>query len=337
MAYSGSVRIQDDRKMDLGYNPKTVGASSYPVGNNPSSMYNAESGDFPHINRVAAYNYDVEAQLIRGTMAFSADKLQELDPSYTGFTHVFVVRMPPVLTQPARGKQLTGFEPRGDGVAIAQAHCKNLKVLLEMGCTSYSGTPDLTLNSAQVATGWSERNYPAPTYSAYDGTAFTLRCLEVRGDLLRKGIEYYTQAVADPNLKLATMNGALDDNNDLLTPTLANMTWSFMIVQTDQTMLNIQDVSLWQNVIINGIDRSNLDWTNGEVDIVAPRDINCTGVYVPDQNNAVLNNWAAQLLATRMKYYRRYKDMTEADLATNQWHNWSEEYTFSTPTGGVIL
>lgn len=273
--------------------------------------------------------YDAESQLLRGTMSFSKDKLQELDPSYTGYTHVFVTRVPPVLTEPANGNQITGFDTIGDGgVATAQAHCRNLKAILEMGCTSYSGTPDLTLQTSEVNIGFSERSYPAPTISAYDGKQFTLKCLETRGEPLRRGIEYYISAIADPNVKAAMMNGALDPNDKtkLLDPTLANFTWSFMIVQTDQTLLNIQDITLWNSCIITGIDRSNLDWENGTIDIVQPRDVAVVGVYMPDSRNPFIEKWAMKLMATRIKYYKRYQDMSEQDIGCQYWQSPGNSY-----------
>ena len=294
--------------------------------NNPNPLYGLDANGAPsYVSRMdTSMIYDVESQLLRGTMSFSKDKLQELDPSYTGYTHVFVLRLPPVMTAPANGRQIQNFET--DGIAKAQAHCRNLKAIFEMGCTSYSGTPSLTLNTSEVNVGWSERSYAAPTTSAYDGKQFTLRCLETRAEPLRRGIEYYISAVTDPNVKAAMMNGALNMDGTLMDPTLANFTWSFMIVQSDQTLLNIQDISIWQSCIISGIDRSNLDWENGTVDIVQPKDVQFTGVYMPDARNPYIDAVAKQLLGTRLKYYRRYSDMDESWLATSSWQGPGSAY-----------
>lgn len=294
--------------------------------NNPNPLYGLNSDGAPnYVSRMdTSMVYNVESQLLRGTMSFSKDKLQELDPSYTGYTHVFVLRLPPIMTAPANGRQIQGFET--DGVAKAQAHCRNLKAIFEMGCTSYSGTPDLTLNTSEVGIGWSERSYPAPTTSAYDGKQFTLRCLETRGEPLRRGIEYYTSGVTDPNVKAAMMNGALNMDGSLMDPTLANFTWAFMIIQTDQTLMNIQDISMWNSCIINGVARDNLDWENGTVDIVQPREISFTGVYMPDAHNQYIDAMAKKLLGTRLKYYRRYQDMDNDWLNTDSWQGPGSAY-----------
>ena len=263
--------------------------------------------------------YSVESQLLRGTMSFSPERLKELDPSYQGYTHVFVLRVPPVMSEPANGNQLEGYQE--NGVEIAKRHCQNLKTLFEMGCTAYSGTPDLTLNSTQVQVGWNDRSYAAPTFSEWSSTNFSLTVLETRGDPLRHGIEYYISCVGDPNLKATTMNGAIDPaTGTLMEPTLSNMTWSFMIVQTDQTNINIQDITIWNNVTIGSIDRSTLDWNNGTIDIVAPRDVPCNGVMLPMTDNKVCQAFARALLYQRLKFYRRYSDMDAQWIGAGAWN-----------------
>lgn len=299
------------------------------VTNNPNPMFavNAQSQKPTYAARIKVRDeggngiYGVESQLIRGTMSFSSDKLRELDPSYTGYTHIFVLRMPKFMTQVAAGHVVEGYvQYDPSAVKTADAHCKNLKALLEMGSTSYSGTPDLTLNTSEVNTGFSERSYPAPTYAAYDGKNFTIRCLETRGEPLRRALEYYINGVSDANVKATMMHGATDDNGVLLEPTLPNYTFALMIVQTDQTLRNIQDISLWNSCIITQAERSSqLDWENGTIDIVQPMDVQFNGVYMPDAHNSYIDALALKLLGQRMKFYKRYRDMDEVDLGTKTW------------------
>lgn len=288
------------------------------VTDNPNPLFGLTKDVPTYAGRISQSSvYDVESQLIRGTMSFSRDKLRELDPSYTGYTHIFVLRMPLFMTQIANGNVLPGYSP--NAIGEAQTHCKNLKALLEMGSTSYSGTPDLTLNTAEVNTGFSERSYPAPTFSAYDGKTFTIRCLETRGEPLRRALEYYINGISDANVKATMLHGALNSDGTLMEPTLPNYTFAIMVVQTDQTLRNIQDISLWNSVIITSAARSQLDWENGSIDIVQPMDVQMTGVYMPDAHNSYIDNLALKLLGTRLKFYKRYQDMSETDIGTNTW------------------
>ena len=293
---------------------------------NPNPLYALDSNEMPvyadRIQQPAVY--DAESQLIRGTMSFSKDRLRELDPSYTGYTHIFVLRMPPFMPAVAHGYQLENYEV--DGVLLGQNHCKNLKAMIELGSTSYSGSPDLTLNTSEVNLGFSERSYPAPTFSQYDGKQFTIRCLETRGEPLRRACEYYINGISDANVKATMLNGALNQDRTLMDPTLANYTFSLMIVQTDQTLLHIQDISLWNNVILTSIDRSNLDWENGSIDIVQPKDLAFTGVYLPDSHNGIILERAKRLLGVRLAYYRRYSEMDSTWLGSDYWNSEGSAY-----------
>lgn len=295
------------------------------ISDNPNPLFSLSNNKPIHASRISQSTvYDAESQLIRGTMSFSKDKLRELDPSYTGYTHIFVLRLPPFMTAIANGQVLDGYDK--DSVATAQAHCKALKALIEMGSTSYSGTPDLTLNTSEVNTGFSERSYPAPTYAAYDGKNFTIRCLETRAEPLRRAIEYYINGVSDANVKATMMHGALNADGSLMEPTLPNYTFAIMVIQTDQTLRYIQDISLWNSCIITGVGRSQLDFENGSIDIVQPQDIQFNGVYMPDAHNPYIDNLALELLGSRLKFYKRFSDMSEDDIGTKTWSNGGNAY-----------
>lgn len=286
---------------------------------NPNPLYALDNnGALTLGSRISqSMPYDAESQLIRGTMSFSKDRLRELDPSYTGYSHIFVLRMPAFMTAIANGNVISGYDP--DSVAIAQMHCKNLKALLELGSTSYSGTPDLELNTTNVNTGFAERNYAAPLTSAYEATTFQINCLETRGEPLRRALEYYINGISDANVKATMLHGALNADGTLMDPSLPNYTFAIMVVQTDQTMLRIQDISLWNSCIATTVSRSDLDWTNGDINIAEPKTVQFSGVYMPDSNNASVVYKAKQLLGQRMQYYKRFKDMTDKEIGTPTW------------------
>lgn len=286
---------------------------------NPNPLYALDNnGALTLGSRISqSMPYDAESQLIRGTMSFSKDRLRELDPSYTGYSHIFVLRMPAFMTAIANGNVISGYD--SDSVAIAQMHCKNLKALLELGSTSYSGTPDLELNTTNVNTGFAERNYAAPLTSAYEATTFQINCLETRGEPLRRALEYYINGISDANVKATMLHGALNADGSLMDPSLPNYTFAIMVVQTDQTMLRIQDISLWNSCIATSVSRSDLDWTNGDINIAEPKTVQFSGVYMPDSNNASVVYKAKQLLGQRMQYYKRFKDMTDKEIGTPTW------------------
>ena len=293
---------------------------------NPNPLYSLDNnGELQYGSRISqSMPYDAESQLIRGTMSFSKDRLRELDPSYTGYSHIFVLRMPAFMTAIANGQVLDGYD--SNAVAIAQMHCKNLKALLELGSTSYSGTPDLEMNTTNVNTGFNERNYAAPLSSAYDATTFQINCLETRGEPLRRALEYYISGITDPNVKATMLHGALNGDGTLMDPSLPNYTFAIMIVQTDQTMLRIQDISLWNSAIITQASRDDLNWTNGTIEIAEPKTVQFSGVYMPDSNNDAVVSKAKILLGQRMQYYKRFKEMSATEIGAESWQTVGNAY-----------
>ena len=144
---------------------------------------------------------DIASQIVRGTMTFNKEKLRQLDPSYSGYTHISVLSMPDFMAALARGDIIGTSEEVKRTRKAALYHYRNLKALIEMGSTSYQGTPDLTLQTDDVNVGWSEKNFAVPTTSSYDGTQFTITCIETYGEPLRRAVEFYIHGVADPNAK----------------------------------------------------------------------------------------------------------------------------------------
>ena len=122
------------------------------------------------------------------------------------------------------------------------------------------------------------------------------------------------------------MHGALNPDGTLMEPTLPNYTMAIMVVQTDQTLRNIQDISLWNSVVMIGAGRSQLDWENGSIDIVQPQDVQMNGVYMPDAHNYYIDNLALKLLCSRLRLYRRFEHMNEADLNTASWQTAGNSY-----------
>ncbi len=288
-------------------------------------LFKLENGMPTYVDRIGrVMQYDAETQLIRGTLSFSHDRLRALDPSYTGYTHIFVTRMPFYMEQIARGQVIDKYDD--DAIAIARTHLLNLKTIIEMGSTSYSGTPDLSMNTSDVNL-TNSVSYPVPLGSSFDGKQFTIRCLETRGEPLRHAIEYHISCITDPNRHITELGGALNkEGTGPLEPTIDNFTMSLMVVQTDQTMRNIQDISIWNSVLLPNIDRSNLDW-NGDIDIVAPRDIQMMGVYLPDPHNAEVDKIAKTLLGKRLAYYKRFSEMNSKEIGSDRWLD--TDYSFS--------
>lgn len=256
--------------------------------------------------------YDVNSQIIRGTITFAKDKLKELDQSYSGYTHIFVTRMPYYLEQLKNGKQI---DNNPNIIKAAAYHYNNLKALFELASTSYNGTPDLTLGTSNVNMGWAERNIDLPTTAAYDGTQFTIKCLETRSEPLRNGKEFFINGVSDALGKFTDYYGATDDYGNPLEMLMEYHTFDFMILQTDPTLRNIQDISIWRNAFFTEAPRDQLNWDLGTVETVQPSDTQFRGIYLPNghQNKEILDV-AKTYLAKRLQMYKKLTEFSAKDF-----------------------
>ncbi len=256
--------------------------------------------------------YDVNSQIIRGTVTFSKDKLKELDQSYSGYTHIFVTQMPHFMKQLKNGKQI---DSNPEIIKAAAYHYNNLKALFELASTSYNGTPDLTMNTSSVNMGWAERNMDLPTTAAYDSTQFTIKCLETRAEPLRNGKEWYINGVSDAVGKFTDYYGATDDYGNPLEFLLENHTFEFMVIQTDPTLRNIQDISIWRNSFFTEAQRDQLNWDLGTVEVVQPADTQFKGNYLPNSHhNSEILAVAKTYLAKRLQMYKKITDFSAKDF-----------------------
>lgn len=224
--------------------------------------------------------------LLRGTLNLSRAELAKYAPQYTGFTHIFVLN------------NIRFLEAGGQE---ARKHAQNLKNLIEFCSLSYSGTPDLSFDDAEVETGYPNVQISVPTQSRFDGTTFSIRILEQETEVLRHALEYYQSGLIDPYSGKATFHGA----NLPFSP--ENYTMEIAIVQLDPTMKKIQDISLWQGARPKPVDRDNLNWQQGQVEIVQPKDVQFTGRYIAnaDQHLAKIQT----LLNRRLQLYKTAKEL----------------------------
>lgn len=205
--------------------------------------------------------------VLRGTLNLSRSELAKYAPHYTGQTQIFVLKQMRMLTE--------SKDP------IALKHAANLKNLIEFCSLSYSGTPDLSGEDATVETGYSNVEISVPTGTKYDGTSFSIRILEQNTEVLRHALEYIQNNLFNPYSNVATMAGT-----DLeLSP--ENYTMEIGIVQLNPKLDKIQDISIWQAARPKPVDRDNLNWQQGQVEIVQPKDVQFSGRYIANADQYI--------------------------------------------------
>jgi hypothetical protein len=223
-----------------------------------------------------------DASLIRGTFSLSRDKLKEFAPHYTGQTQIFVL------------KNIKYME---DSIGEGKIHADNLKILLEYGSLSYSGTPDMTLNTNTIETGVEGRQIEVATTTTIDGQSFSIRVFEKKDEPLRRALEYYARGLSDHLQPWSHMHGSELD----FAP--ENYTMEILIVHLNPKLDKIQQIDLWQNAIPKPVDRDNLNWQQGQIEVLQPKDVQFTGNYYPDADQ--LFEKAKALVNGRLALYKK--------------------------------
>lgn len=225
--------------------------------------------------------------LLRGTLNLSRADLAKYAPQYTGQTQIFVT------------KNIRFME---EGDANAKKHASNLKNLIEFCSLSYSGTPDLSSEDATVETGFSNVEISVPTGTKYDGTSFSIRVLEQESEVLRHALEYYQSGLYDPYGNFVHMHGSS------LPFSPENYTMEIVVVQLDPTLKKVQDISMWQAVRPKPVDRDNLNWQQGQVEVVQPKDVQFTGRYIANADTYLPQIQA--LIDRRIALYKTVKQLS---------------------------
>jgi hypothetical protein len=228
------------------------------------------------------------SNMLRGTINLSAAELHKFAPQYTGHTQIFMKTNIKYLE-----------EMTGPNATIARQHAMNLRNLIEYCSLSYSGTPDLDTEEGNIEMGGLQ--LPVPTKTGYTGNSFSIRILEQFTEPLRHAVEFYRSGLMDPYGDFSHMHGSK------LTLTPENYTAEIVIVQLDPKYDYIQDISLWQAVSFKPVSRDNIDWTQGDINIVAPKDLQCSGRYIANAHS--LESWVQAPLNRRLSFLKQSKEL----------------------------
>lgn len=190
------------------------------------------------------YYFTEEDTLWQTLPNFGKDGLSKFDVAYTGFTHIFVIQMPKWMEE------------------IDAKLSKSFEMMLERASTSFSGSANMTLETADFTDGIAANTLRVATTSTKDTPDITIRCLEMKGILGRRYAEKYIMGMSHPNNGYKTYMGAKTKKSPI------NETFIFLAVQTDQALETIQDYGIYVNGILTEHDRSHTSWEKGGVSII---------------------------------------------------------------------
>jgi hypothetical protein len=239
----------------------------------------------------AKYNTAIELQsktLWLGVPNLNADQLKNFDPSYTGHVHIFVIKVPLILTS---------YDTK-----YGTKHGANFKAILERLSTSFTGIPELTLNSVEQTHGFADRKIPHPTFSEFNFDQATIRTLEFKGLPVFNAIRTWIELISDPVSKIQDYKGLAADMVGGFS--IANHTCSFIVVNSDPTHTKIEGRAHYITAAfpVNQA-MENFNWNAGEIGIVEGHDIALKGVL---RYGPVIDDRAQELLDNRKTIINYY-------------------------------
>lgn len=196
-----------------------------------------------------------------------------------GYAALIVIKMPKFL------------EKLADSNAMYSKLINNYKHILEREFKSLSGLSDITTDTLAINDGVNDLNVIGKvTYEA--SREFTLSYYERSGSPITKVHELYLTGIRDPRAGQVKHYHGLIENN-ILEAGYENETFSFLYINTDNTMRKIEKAYL---IVDAFITNANLDMYNhekGQVDLVQ---VDVTFNGVPISSNEI-NKKASEYLA----------------------------------------
>lgn len=188
--------------------------------------------------------------LFLGGANVTHDALQHYDPLKGGFGRLFMVRKPVWVDEYFKNS-------KSDAMKV-------FKHILEYGNTAIDGLGQISVDSAQMTGGYSQRSVNMPTAVTDGVTNFSVTVYEFSGSPVRNVLHTWMNGSIDFQSGLTTYYGVKDD----MRRTQANQTAEFIYVMTDHTGEQVEYACMFANCFPNNIDESPFNYTSGSHELI---------------------------------------------------------------------
>jgi hypothetical protein len=218
-----------------------------------------------------------------GVPNLSKDQLKNFDPAYTGYVHIFVVRVPEVLVK--------------HDTVFGTNHGKNFKAIFERTSTSFSGIPELTVNYVDQVHGFADRKVPHATTIESNFDTFTVRCLEFKKLPVYNMLQEWMYLVGgDESSKIKDYKGMAADIAGGYS--LENHTAAFLVCNSNPELTEIQGRAHYITAAMpTTLPREIFHQNAGEIGIVEGHDIAMKGVL----------KWGSEINTKALEYLTERK------------------------------
>ena len=234
--------------------------------------------------------------------------LECYDPFKTGFGRIFMIRQPLFVMHAIPTKM------------------RKFKHILEYANTGISGIGNMTVQTATMEGGYSNRQMVLPTMLEDGTNEIQIKTYEFSGSPVREVLHYWITGVMDPNSGLTTYHGALDDEAFTYDANLANHTAEFIYCLTDQSGRKVEYACLFANCFPKEIPMDHLNTDSGDHNTVPLTISFSTTKYESKQINdtAVKLLKKYQILTDSLNFNGKFSDADINNLGGGTYYDISD-------------
>jgi hypothetical protein len=252
-----------------------------------------------------------------GVEMFNQSTLKQYDQAYTGFAHIFVLSMPAFLESATID-------------ADKKARCKNLRYIIQNGCTSATGIGNAQMQFAETTSGFSDVKLNHATILVDDFDTLTLKIPEFYGLPTHAALKDWLYGISDPITKVGDYYGQTTTADGSISSTLrrsiGNHSASFLLVHTGPDFASLQgDAVVFTNCIPVELPQEHQNYTKGEVEVLGTYDIPFKATKLP--SSAAINTLARNLLKAKRSLYSWYSWDLKPDFTAVDTTNLQSGYT----------
>lgn len=206
--------------------------------------------------------------LMMGTTDFG--NMVQFNMYESGYAALFVIKIPKFL------EKLADSEPKYATLV------NNYKHILEREFKSLDGLEDITTDTLEISDGINTINAIGKV-TMQGGTEFTLRYQEKSGSPITRLHELYLTGIRDPRGgQVKHYHGLIEKG--LLEPGFENEVFTFLYVNTDNTMRNVEKAFLLVGAQITNAKTSIYNYEKGNIEF---QDVDTTFTAFPIRSNEV--------------------------------------------------
>lgn len=213
--------------------------------------------------------------LFLGGLNVTRGALQQYDPLKTGFGRIFMIRTPQFIDDLA-----------ADNTELGRKR-DMFKHILEYANTGVEGGNDISVQTAQMQGGYTNRAFDIPTIATDDTNELTIKTYEFSGSPVREFIQFWINGVTDLQSGFSHYYGAKTAVSQ------ANHTAEFIYVVTDQSGKKVEFAALYANCFPKNVQLSQFNYDAGTHDLVTMNVTFTATRYMSPQ----INKQAVQLLS----------------------------------------